>query len=45
MLGGVDGSTLFIVAQEWGGPEGMRQGGRTGQVLTAAAPAVRAGRP
>jgi sugar lactone lactonase YvrE len=45
MLGGVDGSTLFIVAQEWSGPEGMRQGGRTGQVLTAAAPAARAGRP
>jgi sugar lactone lactonase YvrE len=45
MLGGADGSTLFIVAQEWGGPERMREGGRTGQVLAAAAPARRAGRP
>jgi sugar lactone lactonase YvrE len=45
MLGGAHDSTLFIVAQEWGGPERMRQGGRTGQVLTAAAPAPRAGRP
>jgi sugar lactone lactonase YvrE len=44
-LGGVDGRTLFIVAQEWGGPEAMRQGARTGQVLTAPAPARRAGRP
>ena len=45
MLGGVDGSTLFIVAQEWGGPERMRQGARTGQVLATPAPAPRAGRP
>jgi sugar lactone lactonase YvrE len=45
MLGGADGSTLFIVAQRWGGPERMQGGGRTGQVLTAAAPAPRAGRP
>jgi len=45
MLGGADGSTLFIVAQEWGGPEGMRRGARTGQVLTAPAPVPRAGRP
>jgi sugar lactone lactonase YvrE len=44
-LGGADGSTLFIVAQEWGGPESMRQGTRTGQVLAAPAPARRAGRP
>ena len=44
-LGGADGSTLFIVVQEWGGPEGMRQGTRTGQVLTAPTPARRAGRP
>jgi sugar lactone lactonase YvrE len=44
-LGGADGSTLFIVAQEWGGPESLRPGARTGQVLTAAAPAQRAGRP
>jgi sugar lactone lactonase YvrE len=45
VLGGADGSTLFIVAQEWGGPESMRQGARTGQVLAARAPARRAGRP
>jgi sugar lactone lactonase YvrE len=45
VLGGLDGSTLFIVAQNWGGPESMRQGARTGQVLTAPAPAPRAGRP
>jgi sugar lactone lactonase YvrE len=45
MLGGPDGSTLFIVAQNWRGPESMRQGARTGQVLTVPAPAPRAGRP
>jgi sugar lactone lactonase YvrE len=44
-LGGTDDSTLFIVAQEWGGAESMRRGTRTGQVLTAPAPARRAGRP
>jgi sugar lactone lactonase YvrE len=44
-LGGTDGSTLFIIAQEWGGPESMQQGTRTGQVLAAPAPAPRAGRP
>jgi sugar lactone lactonase YvrE len=45
VLGGPDGSTLFIVAQNWRGPESMRQGARTGQVLTVSAPAPRAGRP
>ena len=44
-LGGADGSTLFITAQEWSGPESMRQGTRTGQVLTAPARAAHAGRP
>jgi sugar lactone lactonase YvrE len=44
-LGGAAGTTLFIVAQEWGGPETMRQGTRTGQVLAVPAPARRAGRP
>jgi sugar lactone lactonase YvrE len=34
MLGGADGRTLFIVGQEWTGPEGMQSGARTGQVLT-----------
>jgi sugar lactone lactonase YvrE len=45
VLGGAAGSTLFIMAQEWGGPESVRQGTRTGRVLTAPAPALRAGRP
>lgn len=44
-LGGAKESTLFIVAQEWGGPEGLRQAARTGQVLAASAPARRAGWP
>jgi sugar lactone lactonase YvrE len=45
MLGGDDGKTLFIVAQEWGGLESMHGSQRTGQVLTARAPAPRAGWP
>ena len=45
MLGGADGKTLFIVAQEWGGIENMRSEGRTGRVLTVVAPAARAGWP
>ena len=45
MLGGADGSTLFIVAQEWGDAASMRQSARTGQVLATPAPAPRAGRP
>jgi sugar lactone lactonase YvrE len=44
-LGGDDGRTLFMVAQEWSGPEGMGKGPRTGQVLTAQAPAPHAGYP
>jgi sugar lactone lactonase YvrE len=44
-LGGIDNGTLFIVAQEWGGPEGMAGGARTGQVLATGAPAPRAGWP
>ncbi|MGO9975943.1 MAG: SMP-30/gluconolactonase/LRE family protein [Solirubrobacteraceae bacterium] len=43
-LGGTDGQTLFMVAQEWNGPAGMLQG-RTGQILTTQAPAPAAGRP
>lgn len=31
--------TLFLVTAEWGGPEGMADGRRTGQVQTHAAPA------
>jgi sugar lactone lactonase YvrE len=45
MLGGADGRTLFMMAQEWKGPEGMRDGSRTGQVLAVEAPATHAGHP
>src|SRR5947207_8731985 len=45
MLGGVDGRTLFMVATEWRGPAGMLDGARSGQVVTARAPAPHAGRP
>jgi sugar lactone lactonase YvrE len=45
MLGGVDRRTLFMVAQEWGGMESTAEGERTGQVLTAPAPAAGAGWP
>jgi sugar lactone lactonase YvrE len=45
MLGGPDGRTLFMMAQEWNGPEAMRGGPRTGQVLIAEAPAPHAGNP
>jgi len=44
-LGGVDNRTLFMVGQEWIGTESMHGGARTGQVLTAQAPAPRAGWP
>jgi sugar lactone lactonase YvrE len=45
MLGGVDNSTLFMVAREWRGPESMADGARPGQVLTVEAPAAGAGWP
>jgi sugar lactone lactonase YvrE len=45
MLGGADGRTLFVLAAEWNGPEGMMDGARTGRVLTVPAPAPHAGRP
>jgi sugar lactone lactonase YvrE len=45
LLGGTDRKTLFVVAQEWRGPATMRDGARTGQVLTAQAPAPGAGWP
>ena len=38
-LGGPDRRTLFMTAQEWNGPERMFAEPRTGQVLTAEAPA------
>ena len=45
MLGGVDNRTLFMMAAEWGGPAAMAAAPRTGQVLTAQAPAPHAGWP
>jgi sugar lactone lactonase YvrE len=45
MLGGVDRKTLFMVAQEWSGMESTTDGERTGQILTAPAPAPGAGWP
>lgn len=45
MLGGVDQTTLFVMANDWRGPEKMSDGARTGQVLAVAAPARRAGWP
>ena len=38
-LGGPDGTTLFIVAADWRGPQGMGEPSRTGVVLTVEAPA------
>jgi sugar lactone lactonase YvrE len=43
-LGGPDGATLFMVANQWSGPANMFQGRNT-QVLTTPAPAPHAGRP
>jgi len=45
MLGGPDGTTLFVLAAEWRGIEGLDFGERTGQVLVAEAPAAAAGYP
>ena len=44
MLGGADGTTLFIMAAEWHGPDGVDDA-RSGRVLTAVAPDAHAGRP
>ncbi len=43
MLGGVDRRTLFLVTQQWCGMESTADGARTGQALTAPAPAPGAG--
>ena len=45
MLGGPDGKTLFMVAQEWSGMESTAEEERTGQLLTSPAPAAGAGWP
>lgn len=44
-LGGADGRTLFMMATTWNGPTGMFAEPRTGQVLTAQAPAPGVGWP
>jgi sugar lactone lactonase YvrE len=45
MLGGEDGRTLFMVAQEWSGTDGVGDAERTGQVLMTEAPAAHVGFP
>jgi sugar lactone lactonase YvrE len=45
MLGGPDGTTLFMMAADWKGPENLGKGPRMGQVLVARAPAPGAGWP
>ncbi len=45
MLGGADGRTLFMAAQQWNGPDAIGKGPRTGQVLAVQAPAAHAGHP
>ena len=44
-LGGADRRTLFLTANEWRGTAKMADGSRTGQVLTAEAPAPGVGWP
>ena len=44
-LGGPDRKTLFMTAQAWNGPANMFKGPRTGQLLTADAPAPGVGWP
>jgi sugar lactone lactonase YvrE len=45
MLGGADRRTLFLLAAEWHGMDNVDPDARTGQVLTAEAPAPGAGWP
>jgi sugar lactone lactonase YvrE len=44
-LGGEEGRTLIMVAQEWGGTARVGEGARTGQIVTTQAPAAGAGWP
>ena len=44
-LGGTNRTTLFMVATQWRGTEGMTGTSRTGQLLTAQAPAAGVGWP
>ena len=45
MLGGPDERTLLMMVAEWRGPEAMADAAPTGKVVTAEAPAPRAGWP
>jgi sugar lactone lactonase YvrE len=45
MLGGADGTTLFVVASEWRGPDAIAAEAGTGVVVAVDAPAPLAGRP
>ncbi|MEZ4614814.1 MAG: SMP-30/gluconolactonase/LRE family protein [Caldilineaceae bacterium] len=45
MLGGDEGKTLFVLANNWGGPASMGDGAGTGQVLTIEVDISRAGWP
>lgn len=45
MLGGEDGTTLYVVASEWRGPGRIAEEAGTGLVLATRAPAPHAGRP
>jgi sugar lactone lactonase YvrE len=45
MLGGEDGTTLFVLAAEWNGPGAMFDAARTGQVVASEAPAPHVGWP
>jgi sugar lactone lactonase YvrE len=44
-LGGTNGTTLFMLAQQWSDPQNMFTGPRSGLLLTTEAPAPRAGWP
>jgi sugar lactone lactonase YvrE len=45
MLGGAEGTTLFMMAADWRGTENIGKGPRTGKVLSAEAPAPGVGWP
>jgi sugar lactone lactonase YvrE len=45
MLGGPDRKTLFLMAEDWHGPDKMASGARTGQVLTIETPVRGVGWP
>ncbi|MCB0090664.1 MAG: SMP-30/gluconolactonase/LRE family protein, partial [Caldilineaceae bacterium] len=45
MLGGADGKTLFVLANDWRGPASMGDSAGTGQVLTVEVNVPHAGWP